>query len=381
MKIITRTVIDIESFEVIEEQSYEYEGPVSWCGSSGGGGGGSGKVSYPDYMENIHANWLTGAATLSGRKDIISGYEWIPSSNSPNEYYLTEVGGGDPGLSKPNKIYEDSEEISEGAVGGLDDNLSSQWDYGDNDSLGFDTIYVSLVDDSDPDSKDGAYLKAEYTSYDPEVLKDESLTGLLKSASGNSPYDEQSAYDPSSEISNMKTVISSYESYIENLESLDSVDVETANFDAAMRDANAVNTSNFIFGRQNIASKIIEVKADAKKKLADLKVEVERMEIAAKNEQNNIDRKIAVKDQLWKLEIFKMAGNVLAGIGGGTANIQAEESPSETQSALAGGLSGAATGASIGTSMAKGTSYEGSGGAYGAAAGAALGIGSALLSS
>jgi len=41
MKIYTKVVIDMATDKVLEEESFEYNGPVAQCGSSGGGGGGS----------------------------------------------------------------------------------------------------------------------------------------------------------------------------------------------------------------------------------------------------------------------------------------------------------------------------------------------------
>jgi len=41
MKIYTKLVIDMATDKVLEEESFEYNGPVAQCGSSGGGGGGS----------------------------------------------------------------------------------------------------------------------------------------------------------------------------------------------------------------------------------------------------------------------------------------------------------------------------------------------------
>lgn len=40
MKVYSRVVIDIESGDILEEDSFEYSGPVALCGSGGGGGDG-----------------------------------------------------------------------------------------------------------------------------------------------------------------------------------------------------------------------------------------------------------------------------------------------------------------------------------------------------
>lgn len=59
MKVYTKVVIDMETMETLEEESYEYEGAVAQCGgSSGGGGGSSGKVDYPGYMKDAHKELL-----------------------------------------------------------------------------------------------------------------------------------------------------------------------------------------------------------------------------------------------------------------------------------------------------------------------------------
>lgn len=50
MKVYTKIVIDMETLETIEEDSYEYEGPVAQCGGGGKGGGGS-KVEYEQSPE------------------------------------------------------------------------------------------------------------------------------------------------------------------------------------------------------------------------------------------------------------------------------------------------------------------------------------------
>jgi hypothetical protein len=41
MKIYTKLVIDMTTDQILEEESFEYNGPVAQCGSSGGGGGSS----------------------------------------------------------------------------------------------------------------------------------------------------------------------------------------------------------------------------------------------------------------------------------------------------------------------------------------------------
>ncbi len=378
MKIYTRCVIDIKSGEILEEESFEYEGEVSWCGGSSGGGS-SGRVDYPGYMKDIHENWLTGEPQNESTTELPgSDLQWNESTVS-GEYYISGADSSttDPSLSKPDNIkfgtFGSSESYPEGTPGSLNAN---EWGYGDNDSLGFDTIYFRNSDGTTPESLTAEYYSSE--GIDPS----ESITGLLNERVGNSPYAGRSAYNPDSRIEAMDSAVRDFEQRFNELKVSDGVQQEIAQFDAAMRDINAVNTSNFVIGRAIIASGFIETKFDAMSNLASLRIEANRIAITAKAEQVDADRKIDQKDALWDMQIYQLGGNIMASIGGGTvAGNPEEEGPSSIQSALGGGLSGAATGASIGGKVAKGTKYEGQGSSWGAAIGAIAGAGAALYSS
>lgn len=81
-------------------------------------------------------------------------YEWTASGSGTGEFYLEVSGGGDPGIADPGTttgaITGNDANFANGTMGSL---TASQFDYGDNDTLGFSTIYVRLADDADPDSK------------------------------------------------------------------------------------------------------------------------------------------------------------------------------------------------------------------------------------
>ena len=63
MKIYTKVVIDMETLETVEEESFEYEGPIAECGGSGGGS--SGEIGYPQYLETFHSAYLGDASQLA----------------------------------------------------------------------------------------------------------------------------------------------------------------------------------------------------------------------------------------------------------------------------------------------------------------------------
>lgn len=84
---------------------------------------------------------------------------WLLSGSGTNEYYLDKVDGGDPGYEEPKEMYIGTLPSPEGTLGGLQ---AGFWGYGDNDTLGYDTIYVRLPDDTDPDSKALGYVEGVF---------------------------------------------------------------------------------------------------------------------------------------------------------------------------------------------------------------------------
>jgi len=88
-----------------------------------------------------------------------SSYIWTASGSGTNEYYLTATDTSDPGLDEPGTLLVDDEAATAGTVGSL---AAGAWDYGNNDTLGFNTIYIRLSDGTDPDSKADDYIKALY---------------------------------------------------------------------------------------------------------------------------------------------------------------------------------------------------------------------------
>lgn len=82
-------------------------------------------------------------------------YKWTASGSGTDEYYMELNAGGDPAIMQAFNVYEDSSEMTEGTVGSL---AVGEWDWGDNDSLGYNTVYVRLTDGADPDSKADGFL-------------------------------------------------------------------------------------------------------------------------------------------------------------------------------------------------------------------------------
>lgn len=84
--------------------------------------------------------WRRSAVRIS----LIGGFgsPWTLSGGGVAEYYL---GGG---ISNPNTIEVDGVAISSGVLGAL---VAGTYGYGNNDALGYSTIYIRLLDGTDPD--------------------------------------------------------------------------------------------------------------------------------------------------------------------------------------------------------------------------------------
>jgi hypothetical protein len=101
------------------------------------------------------AQWgaATGETTVdydATARDITSAtYRWILSGSGTNEYYTELAAGGDrnPLIPEQYILMMDGVWLTKGALGSLADH---EWGYGDNDSKGFNTIYVADAT-GDPD--------------------------------------------------------------------------------------------------------------------------------------------------------------------------------------------------------------------------------------
>jgi hypothetical protein len=92
-------------------------------------------------------------ATDAGRvrtSIVSSSHTWTASGSGTNEYYLTtEID------VQPSELYINGSSAASGTLGSL---TAGQWGYGDNDALGFDTVYVRLSGGGDPDSQASGYI-------------------------------------------------------------------------------------------------------------------------------------------------------------------------------------------------------------------------------
>ena len=96
---------------------------------------------------------------------VVSGtYIWTLDGGDANAYYLRLTGSLDPGIPEPDQVLGNSLVLAAGTLGSL---ASSTWSFGDNNSLGYDTLYVQLADDADPSGKANGFV--EYMNFDNPV--------------------------------------------------------------------------------------------------------------------------------------------------------------------------------------------------------------------
>ena len=103
---------------------------------------------YPTPTGDIQYPWSEFEITAINLLD--SGYKWTQSSHGTNEYYVTTTADGSLSLTTQmiDTVLLDGDQMTAGSVGSLADH---EWDYGDNDTLGFNTIYIRN-NSGDPDT-------------------------------------------------------------------------------------------------------------------------------------------------------------------------------------------------------------------------------------
>lgn len=124
---------------------------------------------------------------FSWKSLVNSTYKWTLSGSGTAEYHVELSGSGDPSLTEAKSVYLDGKHnlATEGsALGSL---TVGQWKWGNNDTLGYDTLYVRLADDTDPDTHpvdyvgDGGGGGQDYSQQDAAQLQ---LTDLVTSGIG-----------------------------------------------------------------------------------------------------------------------------------------------------------------------------------------------------
>lgn len=100
-------------------------------------------------------------ATSERRSLRNTAYKWTASGSGTDEWHVELAAGGDPTLHSPTAVYEDALSANTSMPAGSLGSLSAgDHGYGDNDTLGYDTIYVRLTATGDPDLQAVGFIEA-----------------------------------------------------------------------------------------------------------------------------------------------------------------------------------------------------------------------------
>lgn len=132
-----------------------------------------------EFTEGVMRVYLDKALVLHDLTDSLT-FGWSISGSGTSEYYADAAGAGivDPDIDLPTFIIEDGTTMTKAAAGSL---TAGEWAYGDNDTLGFDTVYVRLSDSTSPAGKPSEYLTADFTRDVPWTYQQELLVHYAQS--------------------------------------------------------------------------------------------------------------------------------------------------------------------------------------------------------
>jgi len=317
MKVYTLVVISMESLCVTHEESYEYEGDVVLCK------GPSGSISYPDYMERIHVQWLTGGTRDVPSTDLTPSLETVMGNAliaGGNPYFLEEA--FDP--RQPDTLVPGSPlKHAQLRHDALDTFL------GLNDD---ETDYINFVNQAIT-RVDAAYVtEAEITSV-VSVFETEVRARRLAELSVHTGG-----------MADINAVVGSQ--FVIGMALIESnITQEVNRFERELRIRLKEHRGNLIDSAVKIMAQMLQVNIGAEMNATRLQAEVVRLRIVAQKEQIDRDLEIDALDATWDLHVFRFGSNLLGVLGGNTMpNIK---QPSTVQSVLGGAVSGAAAGAQL----------------------------------
>lgn len=109
-------------------------------------------------------------------------FAWTASGSGTNEYYCRTAGNANPGFAATpptsNGVYINGSTATKGSLGSL---AAGNWGYGDNDTLGYSTVYVRLSDGTDPDTKVADYVQFRQIPQTAENVRIPSGAGSITS--------------------------------------------------------------------------------------------------------------------------------------------------------------------------------------------------------
>ena len=308
----------MSTLQVIEEESFQYRGPVTQC-FGGGGGSSSGQSDWPQYMKAFHDSLLS-----NNEADLPISLSMVDAM---------EAAFGSPWGAKT--AYDPDADITamEASMTNLETlvNLLSA-------GTGLDALVANVLSEARIDDAVDEFSLDLGDRLTVEVL----------------PRFEAGMRDINAVVSSAFVIGRS------NIEGVQTRQVAKYSADLHAK----------AFGDDALA--LIALKLGSQKSLSHMDVETKRIKIVAKGEETGVNHELIQLDATWDLSVFQHGSNLLASIGSGL--IGPDKGPTRTGSMIGGGMSGAAAGAYIGAE------YGSAGGWWGAGIGAVVGAVGGYLS-
>ena len=410
MKVYTKVVLDWDG-NVLEEESFQYEGMVAQCGGgSKGGSSSSSKQDWPSYMKDRHSSWmsqiaarlpghnpyigwsvpsvtrLTDAPTiatfaqyLANRASELRAMTYTPSIRESElltsiyNFTLNQIDYLSTHLGAAYEINENVALVSN--IPQLTARIASTENVGDLEGvLDLHTVVFPRFEAGMRDINavqastfviGRGVIEATYQAKMME-MKQNWLIDLEKARTGAVTALSQLQIEARKSNQQYKTSIlniinSCLQLATTSGSNLDSIRMEIDKFKASIEmEIRKMSTS----GLQQLDT--------LNDSLASKDLEWRRMSVVALMEQATTNMEHLDKRYRWELENYQYGANMLGAISGGTAGVAGGKT-NKVASALGGALSGAASGAMIGSAV------PGIGTAMGAAIGGVVGLGAGLL--
>jgi hypothetical protein len=380
----------------------------------GSGGGASGTVSWPTYIQTVHGRWLDDAGTYTplnnlaetidavyGNSPFLGAVAYDPAGQIARmDAILTSL---DAALSARNNITDFTTAFNTATTLltiGFPAPQSTLLDTATLDTTVLDTVTVS-DDDIDADMAAlQAVLEDDLENRQLPILKAGMLNiGATNTSSfviGEAIMRAMVARDVAKHGSELRVQLNTQARDINARHALAFREVE-ARHKLAFREIEARHkvtfqdiSARFKLGNQELLYKFFVHNQEMRRLAAESMMaalwkhmdaelqythqsnEAIRLETVMKKEELEEQLSIDEADVKWDLELFRYAGNLIAGPSGGVA--QTNEKKSKAIMALGGAISGAAAGAAVGAAIGTAASPG-----IGTAAGALLGVGMSLL--
>lgn len=272
-------------------------------GGSGGGSGGSGAISYPEYLQTRHQNYLDEL--------------W--------DTVIPEMIANNPFIDKD--AFDPSADLTLAwdAVCEFDafvDGLSHEGDW--------ESAALRATQVIDGDIVNSSYIDADIAAF-ADVIDDDFNTNVL-------PRFKAGMRDVNAVMSSA-FVLGEADLYTKRSH-------EIVKYGTDLRQKLHLQRNDMIIrSADRILQNLIQT-AELEGKVANISVDAKRIAIVAQKEEVDTNLEIDDSEARWDMETWQYYGNAIAAISGGVASAKGSK-PSKAQSALSGALSGAATGMAI----------------------------------